>query len=223
MVHDLDESAQPVGLAPIGTTILWTGCLAVGMAGILMPVIPRAPAPKTFAPVQATLIHVELRSRNSPAPAPSLAAHPAPAESAPNAPPPPPALAAVAAPTAAVAFALPTSGPTQVVAIARAAPAQAPDPNAKPTIQRLTYGQGEGDQPAPEYPLEADLAGQHGSILVRFTVGEDGRVTSAEAIKPCPYPLLNQSAVRTIREEWRFKPGPVRVDEIIIEFKRKDE
>jgi len=29
--------------------------------------------------------------------------------------------------------------------------------------------------------------------------------------------------VRTIREEWRFKPGPVRIDEIIIEFKRKHE
>jgi TonB family protein len=90
-------------------------------------------------------------------------------------------------------------------------------------VQRLTYGQGEGQQPAPEYPLEADIAGQHGSILVRFTIGEDGRVTSAEATQPCPYPLLNQSAVRTIREEWRFKPGPVRIDEIIIEFKRKHE
>jgi protein TonB len=219
MANQTDANSAAVKLAPIGTAVVWVGCVAVGITGILLPYMPRSAPTKTLSPVQATLIHVELTRNESPTPSSAApAAQPAPALE----PPPPPPIAAVAAPTAAVAFALPTSGPTHTTSIEQAVPTRATNQEA-PAVQRLTYGQGEGQQPAPEYPLEADLAGQHGSILVRFTVGEDGRVTSAEAIQPCPYPLLNQSAVRTIREEWRFKPGPVRVDEIIIEFKRKHE
>jgi TonB family protein len=125
---------------------------------------------------------------------------------------------AVAAPSASIAFALPTSGPARIVSAAQAAPSQA---QADATPTRIVYGQGEGQQPKPDYPLEAQIAREYGKVLVRFTIGQDGSVTSAEAIQPCPYPLLNQSAVRTIREEWRFEPGPVRVREIIIEFDPK--
>jgi protein TonB len=191
----------------------------VGLTGLLMPAVPHAAPAKKLPPVQATLIHVELT--RTAAPTPNSAAETSPPAAL--EPPAPPPLAAVAPPTATVAFALPTSGPTRTVSAAQAVPTPSADQNAAPTVERLTYGEGEGQQPAPEYPLEADLAGQRGSVLVRFTVGEDGRVTSAEVIQPCPYPLLNQSAVRTIREEWRFKPGPVRVDEIIIQFRRKHE
>jgi protein TonB len=219
MINRNSETSATVGLAPIGTAVVWVGCLVVGITGTLMPFMPRAAPTKNLSPVQATLIHVELTKNSSPPPSPAAAAEPALTAAL---EPPPPPIAAVAAPTAAVAFALPTSGPTQTTSAINAVPTRATNQEA-PAVQRLTYGQGEGEQPAPEYPLEADIAGQRGSILVRFTIGEDGRVTSAEAIQPCLYPLLNQSAVRTIREEWRFKPGPVRVDEIIIEFKRKHE
>ena len=92
---------------------------------------------------------------------------------------------------------------------------------APPTAQRLTYGQGEGRQPAPEYPREAAMAHQQGTIVVRFTVGEDGHVQNAQAITPCPYALLNQAAVRAVRENWRFRTGPVRTFEVSIEFQLK--
>ncbi len=213
------NTAMEVGLTPAWTTVLWTVCLAVGIAGLLAPrKHPAAPAHQ-HTPVTATVIHVDLTRHAS---LPPNSAAPS-AEQLPPAPPTiaPPAPAAVVAPEGTpVAFALPTTGPARTATAAQAVPRRS---NAATDVEHLTYGVGEGDQPAPEYPLEADLAGQHGSIVVRFTVGEDGRVTSAEIIEPCPFPLLNQSALRTIREEWRFKPGPVRVDDITIQFKRKHE
>jgi TonB family protein len=93
------------------------------------------------------------------------------------------------------------------------------DQPAKP--QRIIYGQGEGRQPAPDYPREAAMAHQQGNVIVRFVVGEDGRVQSAQAVVPCPYPLLNQSAVRAVRETWRFRAGPVRNYEVTIVFQLK--
>lgn len=93
--------------------------------------------------------------------------------------------------------------------MAQAAPAPA---------QTLTYGQGEGRQPAPEYPRQAVREGQEGTVRVRFTVGESGRVLAAEAIDPCPWPLLNEAALRAIRERWRFRSGAPRAYEVSIRF-----
>ena len=85
-------------------------------------------------------------------------------------------------------------------------------------MQHLVFGRGEGKQPKPEYPLEAKLAHQQGTVVVEFTVGEDGRVQNAKVIESCPFPLLNQSAVRTVREQWRFRPGPARTLQVPIEY-----
>jgi len=51
-----------------------------------------------------------------------------------------------------------------------------------------------------------------------MTVAEDGRVTQAEAVSPCPWPVLNSAAVRAVRTTWRFRRGPVRVYEVSIQF-----
>ena len=65
-----------------------------------------------------------------------------------------------------------------------------------------------GRMPAPRYPLEARRKNQSGTVLVEFTVDGSGRVISAVAKSPSPWPLLNQEAVRTVRT-WRFPPGPM--------------
>jgi periplasmic protein TonB len=65
-----------------------------------------------------------------------------------------------------------------------------------------------GRMPAPRYPLEARRKNQSGTVLVEFTVDSSGRVISAVAKSPSPWPLLNQEAVRTVRT-WRFPPGPM--------------
>ena len=88
--------------------------------------------------------------------------------------------------------------------------------------QRLTLGVGEGRQPRPEYPEEAIRAGQEGRVVVRFTVGEDGRVAAAEVREPSKWSLLNRAAVRGIQRRWRFARGPVRVYEVNIVYRLDD-
>jgi len=62
--------------------------------------------------------------------------------------------------------------------------------------------------PAPSYPSASRRAGQAGTVTVAFTVDSSGRVISAYAASPSPWPLLNEEAVRTVRR-WKFPPGGV--------------
>jgi len=187
-------------LLPEVTLVVWLACLAVGIAGWWLPYLRSRPPPKQPEPVQAELVDIKIARE------PSLALPPQAVS------PQPPSVSALPAPTPAVSFVtpmemrtLPSVKPVHAVA-------------APPTTQQLIYGQGEAAQPAPEYPIEAQLAGQHGVVVVRFTVDKDGNVTTAQAISPSPWPLLNQSAVRAVRETWHFRPGPVRAYEVSIQF-----
>ena len=65
-----------------------------------------------------------------------------------------------------------------------------------------------GRMSAPSYPPEARRKGQTGTVVVEFTVDSSGRVISAYAKSPSPWPLLNDEAVRTVRR-WKFPPGGV--------------
>jgi protein TonB len=129
----------------------------------------------------------------------------------------------VAQPSPAIAFPLPVETPARVVearqAAAGAPPAEAQiAPAPRPPVQELIHGQGEGRQPAPDYPPAALRGRQEGTVRVRLTVSEQGRVLAAEAAEPSPWPLLNQAALRVVRERWRFPAGAVRLYEVIIRF-----
>lgn len=65
-----------------------------------------------------------------------------------------------------------------------------------------------GRMPSPSYPPYSRRNQQQGTVIVEFTVDESGRVISAYAKKPSPWPLLNNEAVSTVRL-WRFPPGGV--------------
>lgn len=211
------------------TLVLWTGCLTIGGLGFGLPYTrPHAPA-KQPEPVQAEILNVELT--NDPLPPPDVA--PTPPDPTPPPPlldpvvtPPAPALIAVAQPSPAIAFALPVEGPVRIVEAKQAAYV-APAPEDRPTavvappVQRLVHGHGEGRQPAPDYPPQAQRAGQEGTVRVRFSVGENGRVIAAEAAEPSPWGLLNAAAVRAVRERWRFQAGVVRLYEVSIRFEIK--
>jgi protein TonB len=132
-----------------------------------------------------------------------------------------PPLVAVTEPSPAIAFALPVERPARVVEASQAAYAQTAartNSVAPPVVQTLIFGQGEGKQPAPEYPRQAIRQGQEGKITVRFVVGETGKVTDAEVAVRSPWPLLNEAAVRTVRNHWRFRPGSTRAYEVQIRF-----
>lgn len=221
------ENAE-VTLTSTLTAALWMGCAAVGVIGVLVPYAQSQPLSKSETVIQAERIHVELGSKDF---VPSFE----PIAKIENAAPPPtavtlpipsaPSLVAVAAPNSAVAFELPVAGPVTIVetkAAAYSAPAREAVV-AEPQIAAipLTFGIGEGKQPAPDYPPRAIFERQEGVVLVEFTVGQDGRPISAEFASASPWPLLNESAIKTVRNKWRFAPGPIRRYEVPINFKLK--
>ena len=237
------EDVAPVGVL---TAVLWLGCVGVGAMGFALPYARPRPAAPTPPPVQAELIKVELT--RTPAPAPANIAVPSPSPTqppplfAPATPPQAPQLIAVAMSSPAVAFALPIEAPARIVEVNQAAfvrPAPQPAPVAPstapttgtgkpstgitpaPAVQTLTFGEGEGTQPAPRYPDTARRAGQEGTVVIRFSVDADGRVRAAEPSSPSPWGALNREALRVVREQWRFKPGPARLCEVAIRFELK--
>jgi len=129
---------------------------------------------------------------------------------------------AVAAPSPEIAFAVPIKAPARIVPAAEASfrNLDAPIvPTPAPLAARpLTFGQGEGKQPAPEYPRSALREGQEGVVTVRLSVDVDGRVLTAEAASPSPWPLLNDAAIRVVKNRWRFGPGIMRLYEVAIRF-----
>jgi protein TonB len=225
---------------PIVTFVLWAVCFVVGVAGLVLP-YPRPQGPvQAPAPVQAQIVNVEVAKAPPPPPvempppelgAPDLSSPPAPQNiSVPQSP-----AIAVAAPSPAISFAVPVEGLTRIVDPNQAAHGRPGTPSAitsnssssgtgqpgngvVPAVTHLTFGEGEGKQPPPEYPRDAVVAGQEGNVGLRFTVDETGRVKSVSTISPCHWPLLNQAATRAVREYWRFAPGPVRSYEVTIQF-----
>jgi TonB family protein len=201
------------GLLPVATLVFWSVCVTIGVGGFALRSAPEAL--RDAPPIEAELLKVETVAARPPADAspPAAVAPAAPAEplQTPEVPP-------VVAPSA-PAFAEPVPAPPpprvrrpRTIAATRAAVAT------QPAVIQLTYGQGEGEQPAPEYPAEAVIGGEEGTVVVRFTVDRDGRVSDTKAVSPCRWPILNSAAVRAIRDSWRFRAGAARVYEVSIEF-----
>ncbi|MCG3150579.1 MAG: hypothetical protein PCFJNLEI_04066 [Verrucomicrobiae bacterium] len=229
-----ERRRENVSCAGLLTLVLWVTCLAVGLCGLVFPYArPRAKA----APVETIKTEklvVELTDEplvvggsqsagSMGMSAPADAALPAPA----------PAAVAVALASPDIAFPIPVQGPVEIVDVARAgysgaAPSNAPGamiggvPGGTGTgvagVQTLTFGHGDGRQPAPDYPRVALRAGQEGTVQVRMLVGTDGRVMTAEAQESSAWPLLDEAAVHCVRQRWRFRPGALRSYEVAIRF-----
>lgn len=220
------ESSVP--LRTFVTLVLWLGCLAIGILGFILP-HPRQASDNTPAPI----LELEIPVEQLPAPTPGRSASGLPSATfSTAAPPAPPALppfqelppapqrlevrspqlftgeTVTPAPPATTtpAFHVPAPSGTAPDVPTPSAPADAP-----PTLEILA-------QPAPDYPRAARQAGQEGEVRVALTVGTDGRITQARIQVSSRWPLLDQEALRTVREKWRFAPGTVRRYEAPIRF-----
>jgi protein TonB len=208
------------------TLLLWSMVSGVGALGFLLryerPRLARASEPAIVAQqLQVELTPDKIPPRD-PQPQPDKPAEPTVPDSLVQ-----PAIfqpIAVAIPGPAIAFALPVERPKRIVDVKRAEYSVSPATNAPagqagpPSAQPLVFGQGEGKQPSPEYPNTAKRLGQEGTVLVRISVGEDGHVLEAHAKIASPWPLLNEAALRTVRERWRFSKGSSRIYEVPIRF-----
>lgn len=219
-----EESA----LVPMLTLVIWIGSVSIGIAGFVLPYLRPQPPVKTPPPVIAELLNVELTTDPlppaNPAPPPPNLVQPPPVAQ-PPATPPPPQMMSVAAPSPQIAFAVPIAAPATVVPVKEASyrtvetPVVAPPAVAIPPAPTpLIFGQGEGKQPAPDYPRESRRQRQEGSVTVVFVAGEDGRVLSAEVSSASPWPMLNNSALRVVKMRWRLSPGKLRSHTITFHF-----
>jgi protein TonB len=211
------------------TLVILASCLLVGFLGIALPYSRPQQIVQAPPPVIAQVLNVELARDVQPLAVPAAVA---PDIAQPPPPPdietiqPAPAMITVAAPSPQIAFAVPVEIPAVIVPASEASyrmveetpVVEAPAP-APPAPQPLVFGRGEGKQPAPEYPRQALREGQEGIVTVRFNVGEDGRVLKAVASQTSPWPLLNDAAVRVVRQRWRFSAGANRYYEVAIRFK----
>jgi len=62
-----------------------------------------------------------------------------------------------------------------------------------------------------EYPRRAAELGQEGSLLMRFTILKDGRLGGIKLLQSSGYRLLDQEAIRAVREAAPFNPIPDRL------------
>ena len=213
-------------MVSVVTLVFWMACLAVGAAGLWLKYpMPQEPAPST-PPLEVRMLDVELRSEEKmveAAPDSDVAELPNDLNE------PPSLLPLTEAPTV-PEMAIPTTNATAAPVAKESVRVRSSEPIARPTFQRpvaeaqpqpkrLVFGEGEGIQPAPEYPTRAVLEHQEGSVTIRLDVGADGWVSWAEAIEPSRWPLLNASALRAVRDRWRFSPGPNRAYQVVIRFK----
>jgi protein TonB len=144
------------------------------------PAAPSAP-PKKFRPPRpkATPAH---KQRTLPATATQTA----------------PAASETAAP---VASAAPTQAPA---AASTPAPPPAPAP-ARTSVSVASYA---ASNRRPVYPRMSRMNDEQGTVVLRVLVKEDGSAGAVELKASSGYPLLDDSALSTVRT-WRFNPATV--------------
>jgi protein TonB len=226
MKRRMSAEESPEAMVAMATSVVWVLCAVIGLFGFVLPYVRAKRAAAEPAPLIAQKIEVEL------APEPPVLDPLTPPD--PNTPPPPPDAVvqpqlptpvAVAKPSPAIAFAVPVEGPVRIVQAKQATHVIPPAPKtnavatARPVqAQQLVHGSGEGVQAQPTYPRRAAQEGQEGTVVVWMSVGPDGRVIDARAIQPSPWPLLNDEAVRVVKNKWRFQTGAMRAFEVPIRF-----
>jgi protein TonB len=212
-----------VSVLSVLSTVIWLTWAAAGLAGLRFTNGHPAHLRRSETPITVERMNVNV-VKSEPRSSPNVAAEPRAQLPLPQLPQsiPLPALAPVADPRLDVPFPVAVKGPSKVVESSQAAPIQLQQSVSKaasgPPVDHLTFGEGEGDQPAPEYPREAKLAHEEGTVVVQMTIGENGDITDAKVTSASPWPILNQAALRAVRDTWHFGKGPVRYKDIEFDF-----
>jgi len=61
--------------------------------------------------------------------------------------------------------------------------------------------------PTPPYPLLARRMGAEGVVVLRILVHEDGSVKEVKVRQSSGFKILDESALRTVRDRWHFLPA----------------
>ena len=63
------------------------------------------------------------------------------------------------------------------------------------------------NNPAPPYPAMSRRLGESGRVTVRVLIGPDGRAQEARIQRSSGFDRLDQVALETARDRWRYVPG----------------
>lgn len=74
-----------------------------------------------------------------------------------------------------------------------------------------------GSNLPPRYPPAALRRGQQGTVLLRVTCDEQGKVLAIEVVRSSGHPLLDEAAIDAVRQ-WRFRNGPGHIEQP-VEFR----
>ena len=168
------------------------------LAEFIAPPPPPAapPAPPVASPPPPE--PVKPRVAPSPAPRPKPAPRPAPA--------PQPLAVQEAAPTAPVmAAAPPAPAPTPAPSPPPPAPPAPPAP--EPEVVLPSSDAAYLNNPRPPYPAMSKRLGETGRVVLRVLIGADGRAQDARIERSSGFDRLDQVALETARDRWRYRPG----------------
>lgn len=70
----------------------------------------------------------------------------------------------------------------------------------------------------PDYPSDAMRRNESGTVMVRITVGSDGRPDDVEVVRSSRSRALDRAATQAAKR-WRFRPGQAGSVEVPFEFK----
>ena len=206
LLHAVALWALQRGLVrPPAEVIVQAQILAELIAPPPPPAAPPAPTPPPPAP-PAPASPPPPKPRPAPPPPKPRAAPPRPA---PVVQPRPAAPVVAPAPTApAPVPAAPEPTPSPAAAAAPAAPAPSPPaPPAPPVIVQPSTSAAHLNNPAPTYPAMSKRLGESGRVVVRVLIGPDGRAQDARIHRSSGFDRLDQVALETARDRWRYVPG----------------
>jgi len=183
--------------------------LLVGLVGIKAPQIFQRPLAQATDPIMVTLPPPE----DQPPPPPEVMREQEQPQDTPQDMPRVTPVVAVA-PSENVTFAVPVTG---LVAIAKSAWAATPPPPANlapsgPTRFNQSPTDG-GSYPKPDYPALARRPENQyqGTVTLEIHVDPSGAVTLVKPLRSSGYSILDEAAVKTVKNRWQFPPGQARV------------
>ncbi|MDX1451552.1 MAG: energy transducer TonB [Oleiphilaceae bacterium] len=83
----------------------------------------------------------------------------------------------------------------------------APIESSAPVVSPPAFRIGSAHNPDPVYPGIALRRGWQGEVLLGVEVDTDGRTRSVEVLSSSGYSVLDNAALKTIRDQWVFQPA----------------
>jgi len=109
----------------------------------------------------------------------------------------------------AIAFAVPVQGAV-AVASPRFATPPPPANYVPPKPTKFNPDASAGTFPKPEYPGYAIRNRYQGTVEIEIKVDGAGAVVDAKVVKTSGYTLLDEAAIKAVKEKWKFPPGAAR-------------